>query len=81
MTYSPKFKMKLGRPPKLKRNLLICKLRDEGMLLKELAEMFNMKHPTVIEIIQKTWKEYIRWKKSGDNSLLDISLHSDKIEK
>ena len=47
-----------GRPPKLNRNLAICKLVDDGMLLREAAEQYGLKKSNVTQIVQRFWERY-----------------------
>ena len=66
-----KVPLKRGQPKKLKRNLEICKLLDEEkMKLSELAEQYGKHKSRISQIINATWKEYIKLKHSG-RSVMD----------
>ena len=54
---------KRGGKPKLNRNLEICKLADEGTLLREIGEVYNLSKSRVSHIITDYWKRYVEWKR------------------
>ena len=53
--------IKLGRPPKIKRNLEICKLIDEQrMTRREIMATYNLSESRLCHVIKDNWKEYIK---------------------
>ena len=59
---------KLGRPPKLNRNLEITGMAYEGkMTLPQMEEHYGLSKSRLSHIIADNWKEYIKIKKSGQS--------------
>lgn len=57
---------KRGGLPKTDRNMEICRMADQGKLLKEIGDVFNISKSRVSHIIDDYWKQYVRWRKVGE---------------